>query len=182
MNMTTHITKTLILTFLLVTAAACSESPEAQPGAANDPTVDHDDPAVAAEHDGDFDGAHLLVHKTPWCGCCTLWEEQAESAGFHVESREHENLNPIKQSLGVPPAQGSCHTAEVEGYFIEGHVPFEDIKRLLTERPDARGLTVPGMPIGSPGMEQGDRRQAFEVYLIDNQGNASVYNHYPASN
>ncbi len=180
MNMIANITRTLILTFLLVTAVACSESPEPQHGAHNDAAVDDHDAAIATEHDGDFEGAHLLVHKSPSCGCCTLWEEQAESAGFHVESREHENLNPIKQSLDVPPAHASCHTAEVEGYFIEGHVPFEDIQRLLSERPDARGLTVPGMPIGSPGMEQGDRRQAYDVYLIDNQGNASVYNHYPA--
>ena len=180
MNITTNITKTLILTLLLVTAAACSESPEPQHGAHNDAAINDPDASVAAERQGNFEGTHMVVHKSPWCGCCTLWEEQAESAGFHVETREHENLGLIKQTLEVPPAHGSCHTAEVEGYFIEGHVPFEDIKRLLSERPDARGLTVPGMPIGSPGMEQGDRRQAYDVYLIDNQGNASAYNHYPA--
>lgn len=180
MNMTTDITRTLMLALLLVTAAACSESPEPPQAAHNDAAEHRHDTPAAAEPHGDFENAHLLVNKTPWCGCCTLWAEQAEAAGFHVETREYENLNPIKQALEVPPAHGSCHTAEIEGYFIEGHVPFEDIKRLLTERPDARGLTVPGMPIGSPGMEQGERRQAYDVYLIDAEGNATVYNHYPA--
>ncbi|MFU8833550.1 MAG: DUF411 domain-containing protein, partial [Wenzhouxiangella sp.] len=136
---------------------------------------------VAAAVDAADDGAQpdMIVHKTPWCGCCTAWAEQARAAGFEVELRDHDHLNDIKHDLGVPPAGASCHTAQIGGYFIEGHVPFADIRRLLDERPQARGLTVPGMPIGSPGMEQGDVRQAFDVLLVDDQGATSVYNHYP---
>jgi len=132
------------------------------------------------KNDSTFVEETMTVYKTPWCGCCTLWAEQAIDAGFDVEMQDVESLHPMKEELGVPPAMGSCHTARIAGYFIEGHVPFNDIRRLLNERPDARGLTVPGMPIGSPGMEQGDRRQAYDVYLIDVEGNATVYNHYPA--
>ncbi|MFN3842520.1 MAG: DUF411 domain-containing protein [Rehaibacterium terrae] len=120
----------------------------------------------------------LIVHKTPWCGCCTAWAEQAEAAGFAVELRDAEDLNPIKHALGVPASQASCHTAEVEGYFVEGHVPFEDIKRLLAERPAARGIAVPGMPLGSPGMEAGVRH-SYNVNLVAEDGSISEYAHHP---
>jgi hypothetical protein len=120
----------------------------------------------------------LVVHKTPWCGCCTAWAEQAEAAGFAVELRDTEDLNPIKRALGVPAAQASCHTAEVEGYFVEGHVPFDDIRRLLAERPAARGIAVPGMPLGSPGMEA-DIRQPFTTNLIAQDGSSMIYRHHP---
>ncbi|WP_223846339.1 DUF411 domain-containing protein [Wenzhouxiangella sp. AB-CW3] len=121
----------------------------------------------------------MVVYMTPWCGCCKVWADQSEEAGFEVEIREVEALHPVKEELGVPTAMGSCHTAKIADYFVEGHVPFDDIKRLLDERPDARGLTVPGMPIGSPGMEQGDYRQAYNVYLVGHDGETEVYNHYP---
>jgi hypothetical protein len=121
----------------------------------------------------------MVVYMTPWCGCCKVWADQSTAAGFEVEIREVEALHPVKEELGVPPAMGSCHTARIADYFIEGHVPFDDIKRLLAERPEARGLTVPGMPIGSPGMEQGDFRQAYDVYLVRQDGEAEVYSHYP---
>lgn len=171
MNMTTNIPKMLTLTLLLFAAAACSQSPDQQADA-------HEGAAV--QHHDQIDVAQMVVHKSPQCGCCTTWAEQAEAAGFEVEMRETDTLNSIKEALGVPRTHASCHTAKIGGYYIEGHVPFDDIKRLLSERPDARGLSVPGMPLGSPGMEQGNRRQAYDVYLIDDQGNASVYNHYPA--
>jgi len=138
------------------------------------------DVAAGTDPVGDLAAARMIVHKSPWCGCCTAWVEQAEAAGFEVELREHDNLHAVKQELGVPVAHGSCHTAVVDGYFVEGHVPFDDIRRLLAERPDASGLTVPGMPVGSPGMEQGDVRQAFDVLLVDEKGRTKVYNHYEA--
>ncbi len=120
----------------------------------------------------------MIVHKTPWCGCCTAWAEQAEAAGFAVELRDIEDMSPIKRALGVPAAQASCHTAEVEGYFVEGHVPFDDIKRLLAERPAARGIAVPGMPLGSPGMEAGVRH-SYSVNLVAEDGTVSEYAKYP---
>lgn len=97
----------------------------------------------------------LDVHKTPWCGCCEAWAIRMQEAGFDVEIHQHDDLAPIKAEHGVPRDLTSCHTATVDGYVIEGHVPAADIRRLLAERPDAIGLAVPGMPHGSPGMETG---------------------------
>lgn len=122
-----------------------------------------------------------LVHKSPTCGCCGVWVEHLRAAGFAVEVRDHDNLNPVKERLGVPHGKGSCHTAEIGGYMIEGHVPVEDIRRLLAERPSARGLVLPGMPAGSPGMEMPDGRvQAYTVELVARDGSTSAYSQHPA--
>lgn len=133
----------------------------------------------ASEHDGTShadDAHHLVVHKHPSCGCCVLWVDHMRAAGFTVDVREHEDMGPVKQRVGLPPAKGSCHTAEVDGYFIEGHVPAADVARLLDERPDARGLTVPGMPAGSPGMEVPDGTvHPYAVELVHRDGTTSVW-------
>lgn len=121
---------------------------------------------------------HMVVHKSPTCGCCGLWVEHMQQAGFHVEVIETDNLVPVKEHLGVPYGKGSCHTAEVGGYLIEGHVPAEDVLRLLAERPRARGLVLPGMPLGSPGMEVPDGRvQAYTVELVAEDGSTSTFRH-----
>jgi hypothetical protein len=117
----------------------------------------------------------MVVHKSPSCGCCTAWIKHMEQAGFRVEVVNEEKLDPIKRALGVPERLGSCHSAKVDRYFIEGHVPAEDVKRLLAERPNALGLAVPRMPIGSPGMEQGNRREPYDVLLVYRSGKASVF-------
>lgn len=96
-------------------------------------------------------------------------------AGFDVTVIEEEDLAAIKKKMGVEPKHQSCHTGEVEGYVIEGHVPAADVLRLLAERPEARGLTVPGMPVGSPGMEMGDRHDAYDVLLIKKDGSTEVF-------
>ena len=117
-----------------------------------------------------------IVHKSPTCGCCKLWVDHLEQAGFRVQVRESNDLEPIKKKLGVPYGEGSCHTAEIGGYFVEGHVPAEDIKRLLAQKPKARGLTVPGMPAGSPGMEvPSGRVQPYAVKLVGTDGSTSVW-------
>ena len=170
------ITKLLLATGFAVLIAACSPSPDdAQAPAAQ---TDDAEPNVLNGQVNSIEET-MVVYMTPWCGCCKVWADQSEEAGFEVEIREVEALHPVKEELGVPTAMGSCHTAKIADYFVEGHVPFDDIKRLLDERPDARGLTVPGMPIGSPGMEQGDYRQAYNVYLVGHDGETEVYNHYP---
>jgi hypothetical protein len=110
--------------------------------------------------------AEISVYKTPTCGCCTEWVEHLEQNGFEVTVRSLDDLGPIKSRLGVPYDLQSCHTAEVGGYVVEGHVPAEDIRRLLEERPTATGIAVPGMPVGSPGMEYGYRRDPYEVILF----------------
>lgn len=117
---------------------------------------------------------HMIVHKTPTCGCCSAWVDHVSKAGFTVEVHDMDDLGPVKARLGVPYAKGSCHTAEIGGYVIEGHVPADDIKRLLREMPDARGLVLPGMPLGSPGMEVPDgRQQPFTVELVHHDGSVS---------
>jgi hypothetical protein len=110
----------------------------------------------------------VVVSRDPSCGCCGAWAEHLRRAGFPVEIVETANVNAVKQRLGVPTDLASCHTAEVQGYVIEGHVPASAILRLLEERPQAIGLAVPGMPIGSPGME-GGRPETYEVLLFGAQ-------------
>ena len=117
-----------------------------------------------------------VVHKSPTCGCCGLWVEHLQKAGFRVEVRNADNVNPVKERLGVPHGKGSCHTAEIGGYFIEGHVPAEDIKRLLAEKPKAKGLVLPGMPLGSPGMEvPSGEVQPYTVELVRHDGTTVAY-------
>lgn len=117
-----------------------------------------------------------VVHKTPTCGCCGLWVDHLRAAGFEVEVKEHDDLQPVKARLGVPADKASCHTAEIGGFFVEGHVPAEDIKRLLAQKPRARGLAVPGMPLGSPGMEMPDGRvQPYTVELVQADGSTVAY-------
>ena len=119
--------------------------------------------------------ATIEVVKSPYCGCCTQWIEYLRHEGFEVNVTEAEDVTPAARRLGVPDDLRSCHSASIEGYAIEGHVPVEDINRLLAERPAAAGLAVPGMPVGSPGMEQGDRRQAYETILFTRDGRRRVF-------
>lgn len=118
------------------------------------------------------------VYKSPSCGCCNDWIKHLKAHGFKVRAHNTDDVVSHKYRLGVPPGYGSCHTAEVGGYLVEGHVPAREIKRLLKARPKARGLTVPGMPIGSPGMEQGARRDPYEVLLVTPAGETQVYARY----
>jgi hypothetical protein len=119
----------------------------------------------------------LKVYKTPWCGCCVAWVDHMRAAGFTVTVEERDDLEPLKAYYGVTADLGSCHTGLIDGYVIEGHVPAAEVKRLLEERPEARGLAVPGMPIGSPGMEQGDRKDPYEVILFSDEAR-SVFARY----
>jgi hypothetical protein len=128
--------------------------------------------ALAAEQ------PQLVVYKSASCGCCKLWVEHMRKAGFVTKVNDVDNMSPIKERVGIPYSMGSCHTAEVGGYFVEGHVPAEQVLRLLKEKPKAKGLTVPAMPIGSPGMEQGDTKQPYEVHLVHADGTTSVYAWY----
>lgn len=110
------------------------------------------------------------VYKSPTCGCCNKWIDHLKANGFGVRSYDTDNVVQHKARLGVPPGYGSCHTAEVDGYVIEGHVPAREIKRLLKEKPRARGLVVPAMPVGSPGMEADGRKDPYKVFLVNRNG------------
>ena len=115
-----------------------------------------------------------VVYKTPSCGCCNLWVDHMREAGFEVDARDLNDIIPVKIDAGVPPRLSSCHTALIDGYVVEGHIPAEHVKRLLEERPDVVGIAVPGMPIGSPGME-GIGARPYQVLSWDREGKVEVY-------
>jgi hypothetical protein len=117
----------------------------------------------------------MTVYKDPNCGCCTQWVAHVRKAGFAVTVRDTADMDGVKASFGVPAALHSCHTARVGRYSIEGHVPADLVQRLLAEAPDARGLAVPGMPVGSPGMEMGARKDRYDVLLFDKAGRTTVF-------
>lgn len=124
----------------------------------------------------------LTVFKTPWCGCCSAWIDRMRAAGFaRITITEMEDLGPTRLRLGIPDRYASCHTGLIQGYALEGHVPPADVRKLLAQRPVAAGLAVPGMPLGSPGMEAGPRREAFETLLVLKNGGARPFTRYPRS-
>ncbi|MDT8344795.1 MAG: DUF411 domain-containing protein [Thermohalobaculum sp.] len=117
------------------------------------------------------------VMKSPYCGCCEGWAAHMQAAGFDVTLKDTPDdlLAAAKTRLGITPDTASCHTAMVEGYVVEGHVPAADVRRLLAERPDALGLSAPGMPMGSPGMETGAAAEPYEVLLLHRDGSSEVF-------
>ena len=120
----------------------------------------------------------IEVYKSATCGCCKEWVKHLQDNGFSVKAHDVPNITAHKTANGVPAKLASCHTAKVDGYVIEGHVPASDIKRLLKERPAVSGLAVPGMPVGSPGMEHGEQKDRYEVLTFDKQGKTGVYARY----
>ena len=115
------------------------------------------------------------VYKQVGCGCCSIWAEHLRKAGFKVSSMEVNDLARIKNTYGVPQAAHTCHTALIDGYVFEGHVPIDLVQKVLKERPRIAGLAVPGMPIGSPGMESGSRKDPYDVLAFDREGKTTVY-------
>lgn len=169
---------------LLLAACTGASAPASPPAAAAAPAAAAETPAPMLQATGSKPARspvprtapRILVHKTPTCGCCKVWVEHLIADGFAVEVRDVDDLGPVKTRVGVPAGKGSCHTAEVEGYFVEGHVPAEDIRRLLAERPQARGITVPGMPLGSPGMEvPSGRVEPYTVELVGKDGSTTAW-------
>jgi hypothetical protein len=139
--------------------------------------------ALVSAHSGDAANAAtapaakpiaIKVYKTPQCGCCKAWVQHLSRNGFQVESMDMPDLALIKQKYGVKPALEACHTAVVNGYVVEGHVPADIIKKFLKERPAVVGLAVPGMPAGSPGME-GAMKERYDVLTFDRAGRSRVY-------
>ena len=122
----------------------------------------------------------IVVYRSPGCGCCVRWEQHLKLHGFKVKDTEMDavDLNKVKKDHGLTPQLASCHTAMVNNYVIEGHVPANDIKRLLSEKPPIIGLSVPQMPVGTPGMETLDRKDPFKVIAFDSAGNTNVFSEY----
>lgn len=119
----------------------------------------------------------IEVYKSALCGCCSEWVKHLKAEGFAVKALDVDNPSDYREKFGIPNALGSCHTSKVGNYAIEGHVPANEIKRLLAEKPMAKGLAVPSMPLGSPGME-GPRKDAYDVLLVQENGRYSTYRHY----
>ncbi|MCC5795306.1 MAG: DUF411 domain-containing protein [Chromatiales bacterium] len=118
----------------------------------------------------------MKIWKTPTCGCCGVWVDRMVEAGFPVEVTDLNDLTPIKLRYNITPRLSSCHTAEVAGYVVEGHIPAEDIIRMIREQPDIRGIAVPGMPIGSPGMEvEGMAPERYNVIALERSGPNSIW-------
>lgn len=132
------------------------------------------DPSMAASSKA----SQMTVYRDPSCSCCGGWIAHLAAQGFQPKEISTLNMDTLKQQHGVPNDLASCHTAVIQGYVIEGHVPVEDIKRLLAQHPKVAGIAVPGMPLGTPGMENGDQREPFTVFSFDKQGNARAFNQY----
>ncbi len=121
----------------------------------------------------------ITVYRSPSCGCCGAWMNHLKQNGFKVIENQSDDMEAIKQRHQIPQSLRSCHTASIDGYVIEGHVPAREIQRLLRERPEVKGLAVPGMPSGSPGMEMGNRKDPFSVLRFTAAGHNEVYQNYP---
>jgi hypothetical protein len=117
----------------------------------------------------------ITVYKSPTCGCCSNWVDHLRKNNFDVKAVDVEDIQEVKRTYGVPAELGSCHTAVVGGYVIEGHVPATDVARMLQEKPAIVGISVPGMPVGSPGMEVPGRSQPYQVIAFDRAGKREVY-------
>jgi hypothetical protein len=131
-------------------------------------------PSFGQNQDAGEDLPYMIVYKNPSCGCCSHWIKHVEEYGFEARTYTTKNPDVLKDRLGVPRNVRSCHVAEVDGYIIEGHVPADLIEKLLTERPDVAGLAVPGMVVGSPGME-GRNPQHYDVVAFTKDGKSTVY-------
>jgi hypothetical protein len=122
----------------------------------------------------------ITVYKTSTCGCCAKWVDHMRANGFDATVHDVPSTAPYRQKFGVPEQLMSCHTAVVSGYAVEGHVPAADVQRLLKSKRKYRGIALPGMPIGSPGMEQGPRQDAYSVLSFDRKGRITEFQRYPA--
>lgn len=146
---------TVLVLVLPALLAGCSKAPSTETPAAQRPL--------------------LTVYKSPTCGCCAKWMDHVNANGLATELRSEQDITGVQKRLGVPEGLYSCHVAKAGDYLIVGHVPAEDVQRLLKEKPKARGLAVRGMPIGSPGMEHGDHTQAYDTLLFQADGRTTVF-------
>lgn len=120
----------------------------------------------------------VQVFKSPSCGCCGAWVDHMKGAGFTVKVTEVDDTSVARRQYGLPDKFGGCHTAVIAGYVVEGHVPPNDVKKMLLMKPVAIGLAVPGMPVGSPGMEVGSRKEPYQVLLVAKDGRERVFSNY----
>jgi hypothetical protein len=172
MNYRTPLPRLASILLLATTLAACTQAvpaPVDSALAATAAPATQQKTAVAAM-------PKIIVHRDAYCGCCHLWVEHLRKERFDVDDRVEDAMSPVKERLGIVPEHASCHTAEIEGYVVEGHVPASDVRRLLREKPAIRGLVLPGMPMGSPGMEvEGVDAPAYTVLALHRDGSTTPY-------
>lgn len=163
----------LVTALLLAACGGAEAAPDTEQGSA---AVAAAVPTAAAQVAADAaqEAPSILVYKTEFCGCCNGWVEHLQAAGFEVDARNVRDLMAVKLDAGVPTNLSSCHTAVVDGYVVEGHVPADVIRKMLAERPDVAGIAVPGMPVGSPGME-GPNPTPYAVIAFDRSGGQQTY-------
>lgn len=172
----------LLLSLGLLLTAACDRSSPAEPmpvqetsrTAPSHPPALPSEPTFHASTAEEVSEHVITVYHSPSCGCCYKWVDHLRENGFDVKEILMDDVRPVKVEHKLPRALGSCHTAVVDGYVVEGHVPADTIHRILSERPEITGVAVPGMPMGSPGME-GAYSEAYDIIAFDAQGNTSVY-------
>jgi hypothetical protein len=123
----------------------------------------------------------VTVHRSPTCSCCEKWVSHLKANNFNVTDIVTDDMQSVKNKFGVRAEMASCHTAIINGYVVEGHVPANDIKQLLKTKPSIVGISVPGMPTGTPGMEMGDKKDAYDVVSFDEKNQAKVFNSYKAN-
>lgn len=168
----------IILIVLGFTLLACTSLQEKSSTIPNKPEIESKDITKSSETD-QKKGNLITVYKSPDCDCCTSWESYMSKAGFTVTSKTTDAMTEIKKQYGVPEKMQSCHTALIDGYVIEGHVPASDVKKLLETLPDVVGLAAPGMPAKSPGMQpEGEMPANYDVFSFDRQGNIKVFASY----
>lgn len=168
-----QILNALFVAFVIVFITGCSD-------ADNSAGLPESAPVVSQKASADaVQPVEITVYQSPTCGCCKEWVEHLRAEGFTVVTHDMENMDSVKKSAGIPKHLQSCHTALVEGYTIEGHVPAADIKRLLVKRPKIAGLTAPGMPMKSPGMQAPDLPpKDYDVLAFTEDGKAAVFTKY----
>lgn len=175
------LTTTAIGTFYLSSASSANDMI-----ISNNLSVSHNHQELASlvsvwdqETEQDYSGeTNMTVYRSPSCGCCGAWIEHAKKHGFNIEDIKTNDMEAIKQKYNIPPELQSCHTVIIDGYVMEGHIPADDIKRFLKNQPEMTGLAVPGMPIGTPGMEARDIKQPFQVLVFNDQGEIEVFREY----
>lgn len=166
-----------ILIFVSLAFVGCSRL---QNQASTLPELESKNDTTLAQKEGSNDPDNTItVYKSPTCGCCKGWESHLSNAGFKVISKPTENMSEVRKEFGVPENMQSCHTALINGYVIEGHVPATDIRKLLETRPGVAGLAAPGMPPKSPGMQpEGEKPAGYDVLSFDREGNSTVFASY----
>lgn len=160
-----------VMCLFVINACVNTESAEGRPGSLSTATL----PASQAVAGQPIDS---VVYRSPTCGCCKKWLEHLEENNFNVKEIRTGEMQAIKDKYGVSQEMASCHTAIIDGYVVEGHVPVNDIKTLLKTKPKVVGIAVPGMPIGTPGMEMGDEKEAYDVISFDREKHYQIFNSY----